>query len=141
MPENQIYEISRMMRDRAATQKDMRDASVLLSQFFQDRYLSKIKQAVDMSQSSVNASPPDEVRLLNALKPFVSPERHAQVDRMVNMMMTMSAVKKMSSDLNPGLTRDAGEAAGNPVAGSGPGAVGGRGAMMNVFALLAMLGR
>jgi len=131
MAENQIYEISRMMRDQASAQKDMRDASALLSQFFQDRYLSKIKRVVDNSQSSVNASPPNEVRLLRALKPFINPDKHAQVDKMIDMMLTMGTVRKMNAELNPDSARESEHA--DPA--------GGRGGAMGVFALMALLGK
>ncbi|MCL2351260.1 MAG: hypothetical protein FWC55_01880 [Firmicutes bacterium] len=114
MAENQIYEISRMMRDRNAAQRNMRDASAMLSQFFQERYLSKLRRAVDVSQSSVNASPPDEVRLLRALKPFVSPDKHARIDYMIDMFLTVSALNRMRAELGPELARETGGAADAP---------------------------
>ncbi|MDR3092087.1 MAG: hypothetical protein LBU36_07895 [Clostridiales bacterium] len=91
-----IYEIARIMSNRAALLSDMEEAAGMVCGFFHDKYLSRLRGVIDEHNRKIMERPPKEVGLISAFKAFTPPERHAALDKMIDAFLlagTLSSIK------------------------------------------------
>lgn len=91
-----IYRIAQMIQNKKAIQSDLNEAFSLISTMFQDRYVNKLRSAVEESQLEHKNNPTKEVHLLHSLKAFFPQEKHEPIDKAIStlcMLQTLQTFK------------------------------------------------
>ena len=97
--ENKIYEITKMMSDNQIIKGDVNQAADMIRAMINEKYIMPIVNAVDMENEKARKNPGKEVRLLNALKPFVASNSHNSVDKAIDMLHMVETLKGLSAQL------------------------------------------
>ncbi len=96
---NVMYEITQMMRDKKTFQNDMSEIMGMVGTMFQDKYLSRIMNAVQTHQLKTQNEPPREVQLLHAIKLFMPETSHEKMNSIIDTYMTVSTIKNIQAEL------------------------------------------
>lgn len=96
-----IIEVAQMMQDREALQKDMSEAMALVRNLFQEKYMAKLQRAIDAHRNKALQNPPQEARLLLALKPFMPEQSQKAAERLIDAMVLTNTTKSIVAELMP----------------------------------------
>jgi|GEM_PF-955342 len=102
---NDIYEITQMIQNKKVIQNDLNEAFSVISTMFQDRYINKLRSAIEEKQLEHQNNPSREIILLNSLKPFFSKSQHKSLDNAISalhMLQTLQTIKDNSNAFSNG---------------------------------------
>ena len=99
MDDNKILEITQMMAENGGSniKGDVSHAAQLVRNMFFDKYINPIQSAFKAENDKARKNPCDHARLLSALKPFVKPSGHKNVDEAVDALHLMQTFKKFNA--------------------------------------------
>ncbi|MDE6182503.1 MAG: hypothetical protein K2F59_04800, partial [Eubacteriales bacterium] len=97
---NVIYEITRQIQDKDNIKKDFQEAFTLVTEMFKKKYIDKIDEEFKNRLEKIEKTPPKEIVLLNAIKPFLEKSAHKNIDNTINMMRTFSAINSLKHNFN-----------------------------------------
>ena len=100
---NDFQEIAGLGRSPQEIKNDMGEALELVRHHFRDKYLGRLQHTLEHERAQVLSAPPREVALIAALKEFVPPQNHANLDRIGEMFVTLNTWQQMR--YNMGLAR------------------------------------
>lgn len=101
MPDNMnVYEITQMMRNRNVIQRDMTEAMSMVQSLFQEKYVDRLQNAIRTHHKQAETNPSREVKLMQAIKAFVSEEKQKSLDGMIDAYMMMETVRNMQNELH-----------------------------------------
>jgi hypothetical protein len=100
MSKNIVYEVTRLVSDKSTIQKDITTAKDIVKTMFEEKYMSKVDEALKTHQALALEQPTKEVELLKAMKNFVPIENHAKVEEMIDTMVMMTAFSNISNEVN-----------------------------------------
>lgn len=94
---NLIYEITQQMQNKETVQNDIKEAVSLVADLFKKKYINKIEMEIQNEIKNIEKTPPKEVTLLNALKPFFNEDLHNNIDNTINLITKFSAVNSFKN--------------------------------------------
>lgn len=97
---NIIYEITRQIKDKDNAKKDIQQAFTLVSDMFKKKYIDKIDEEFKNRLKEIEKTPPKEIVLLNAIKPFLEKSNHKNIDNTINMLRTFSAINSFKNNFD-----------------------------------------
>lgn len=100
MSDNNIYEIAQMIQNKNVIRNDINEAFSLITTMFQDRYINKLRNAVESIQIEIKNNPTKEVNLLYSLKPFFDKEQHEPIDKAIDALCMIQTVKSLRGEAN-----------------------------------------
>ena len=100
MSERKIYEITRLMNDRANIESDMADAFGLVTGLFHDKYVKRLNDAFEKCRENCAKNPSKEVRLIQALKPFTPEENQGSLENAAQVLMLMETLSNIRNEAN-----------------------------------------
>jgi len=100
MSERKIYEIAQMITDRNNIESDMANAMEMVKGLFRDKYVKRLNDAFSKCREANAKSPSKEVRLLQALKPFIPEENHKNMEMAAEMLLMMETLKGIRDEAN-----------------------------------------
>ena len=100
MSEKKIYEIVQSFSDRDNLQSDLDEAIKLVSRHFRDKYVGRLDTALNVSRKNFKQNPTKEMQLINALRPFLPPERHEKLDAITEALTLFSTFEGVRRDAN-----------------------------------------
>ena len=96
----EIFSLAQKLTDPRQTENDMRDALLLVTGMFRERYINRISDNLALLKERSLAEPPKEVALLRSLKPFMAEQTHERIDRMVDALIMFDTISKIRADNN-----------------------------------------
>ena len=100
MSDNNIYEIAQLMQNKNVIRNDLNEAFSLISAMLQDRYINKLRKAVDEEQVECRNNPAKEIKLLHSLKPFFKKEQHEPIDKTIDVLYMLQTLQSIKDDTN-----------------------------------------
>lgn len=100
MSDNNIYEIAQMMQNKKVIRNDINEAFSLIATMFQDRYINKIRNAVEEKQIEIKNNPSKEINLLYSLKPFFNKEQQEPIDKTIDTICMIQTLQKLTGQAN-----------------------------------------
>ena len=104
---NSIYEITKMMSSEQNLRNDFQEAANLVKNMFQEKYIYKLEKELNRRREIIQKNPSKEIKLINALKPFIEEKSREDVDKIINLMInadTLSAIQKSFLNENSMIT-------------------------------------
>jgi len=98
MSEKRVYEIARKLSDKDNLEKDMEEAFGLVAQHFKNKYLERLNTAFNKCRENSANNPSKELRLVQAIKPFLPEERHEKIDEMAQMLTVLSTFENIRKE-------------------------------------------
>lgn len=92
---NVIYEIAEKIQDKQIVQNDFKEAFSLVTNMFKSKYIDKLEDELKVNINNVKNNPTKEITLLNAIKPFMKENKQKNLDDIVDMMTSISAISYM----------------------------------------------
>jgi hypothetical protein len=100
MSDNIVYEITQMVSDRSAVKKDMQSAMQLVSNLFEEKYVSKINNCIKTEHQEVMHSPSKEVELLQVFKKFIPTNKEEKMEEIIDMLIMFNTFKSIKTQVN-----------------------------------------
>ena len=100
MSERKIYEIAKLMNDRANIENDMASAMEMVTGLFRDKYVKRLNDAFIKCREGCAKNPSKEVQLLQALKPFMPENNHENLESAAQMIILMETLSNIKSEAN-----------------------------------------
>ena len=97
--ENKIYEITQMMSDNQVIRGDVSQAAGMIKAMLSEKYLNPITRAITAENKRARKNPCKEVRLLDALKPFMDAKNHQAVDKTIDALYMAETLRGLSAKL------------------------------------------
>lgn len=94
-----IMEMAQMMRDGEAVQKDVEEAAGLVRGFFQEKYMTGLRQAVEERHRETMQDPPREVRLLQAMLRFMPEQNQGRAEKIIETMGLIGTTKSILAEM------------------------------------------
>jgi hypothetical protein len=94
-----IYDITHEMMNQDVLRTDLQQAAELASSYFQNKYTNKLAKAVQCQREKAQETPPDEVKLLAAIKPFLRPNQQETAERLIGLCRFASAAQSIGNEL------------------------------------------
>jgi len=98
MSEKRVYEIAKKLGDKDNLEKDMQEALGLVVGHFKSKYMERLQSAFDKCQENSINNPSKELRLIQAIRPFVPGERHDKLKDMEKMLTVMSTFENIRAE-------------------------------------------
>lgn len=92
---NVIYEIAEKIQDKQNLENDMKEAFSLVSNLFKTKYIDKIQLELKNNIDNIKTNPTREIVLLNAIKPFIMENNHKNIDNVIDLVTSLSALSSM----------------------------------------------
>ncbi len=96
-----MREAIQMMQNSQQMQKDIQDAFALAQNMLQEKYVTRLAKAVQSQHQQALEAPSKEVQLMQAMKAFLPPHRHGQIDRMIDTFILMGVTQTMQAQFAP----------------------------------------
>jgi len=96
---NTIYEITQLMNDRAVIQNDLDEILGIVKDVIYKKYITKFQLALDEQTDIVSKNTPREIKLLDALKPFMEENSHSNIDKMIAMIYKVNTAKNINTEI------------------------------------------
>lgn len=106
MSENNIYEITQMISNKKTLQSDLSEAMEMVNSMFKKKYIDKLQNVVQSHHIKAQKNPSKEIQLMYAIKPFLDKNKHTDIDKLINTMITLNAVKGMQDELSVHSNKD-----------------------------------
>jgi hypothetical protein len=87
------------MSDQQSFKTDLEEAAALAAGYFQNKYTNKLAKAVRAQRQKIVEAPPDEIRLLSALKAFLPSDRQADADQLMEMCLFLASAQSIGNEL------------------------------------------
>ena len=98
MSEKKVCEIILGLSDKSNIEKDLEEALMLVSGHFREKYLERLNYAFGKCRKSSEQNPSKEVQLMQALRPFLPPERHERIDSITEMLTILSTFENIRNE-------------------------------------------
>lgn len=98
MQDSIIYDVVKKMNDRNIAKNDMNEATMLISNFFREKYIQQIEDEFNSKKEYLINKPPKEVMLMNCLKEFLPSAKHNDLDNMISIVNNFSAINSLMGE-------------------------------------------
>ena len=98
MSEKKVYEIAKKLSDKKNLEKDMEEAAELVARHFQRKYTERLYSALNKCQENSANNPSKELRLIQAVRPFLNQEHHEKIDGMEQMLTILSTFENIRKE-------------------------------------------
>lgn len=105
-----MYEIIQSINSKENLQSDFDDIQMLLSAHFRKKYVEKLENAFKRYQKDNEKNPSNEVKLLNALKPYIPSEKRGDIDNITEMLTFISTFENIRKEAGAALPKTAASA-------------------------------
>ncbi len=96
---DRIIEVTEMIQNSENIENDLKEAMGLVQNYFKEKYVKKIHNAVQLHHTKTLQNPPKEVQLLNVMKQFTNEENHKALDNMIDTILIMNSAKNIKEEL------------------------------------------
>lgn len=93
-----VSEITNMITNKDHVRNDMIEITNVVKDFLNEKYILKMNELISKHQEKVNSNPTKEVILMQAIKPFMQREAQLNIDRLIQMMNTLNAVRSIQQE-------------------------------------------
>ena len=96
MTEN-IYEITKVMSNNQALSGDLQNGLHMVKEQLLAKYIKPVKTIIAKEQTKIRKNPSSEIRLLEALKPFIPHTQHDKLTQTMNTLYTLETIKRLTT--------------------------------------------
>lgn len=113
--EKQIYELTQMMSDSGVVRGDVNHAAGVIKAMLREKYITPVTKAFAAENKKVRKNPCKEVRLLDAVKPFLDVGRHEMLERAVDALYMAETFRGLAGQMPQATLRSSGAQEGDGV--------------------------
>ena len=95
-----MNEISKYIGNSNLIQGEVYNSISSMKQNLSNKYISPIKTAIQEQNTKLKKNPSPEIRLIEAIKPFVSHAEHPKLNHMVDCIYKIQTLKNLSQTLS-----------------------------------------
>ena len=96
---NTIYEITQKMQNKNNLQNDMKEAFELITNLFKEKYFNKLEFEITQHINSIKNNPSNEIKLLNAFKPFLNNNTNKNIENIINTLTNLNAFNTLKTKI------------------------------------------
>ncbi|HHW67605.1 MAG: hypothetical protein PWP07_1151 [Epulopiscium sp.] len=80
-------------------QQDLNEIREMIRNKFKEKYINKIESLIQGNRIQAQENPTKEIALLQAIKPFINPDIHVQIDKCIDVMNTYRTFQNISQQV------------------------------------------
>jgi len=97
---NKIYEIAQMVGNNNVIKGDMQEAAGIIRTMLAEKYVLPLNRIIEQEGIKRRENPSKEVRLLQAIRPFMPYSRQEQLSKSIDMLYNIETAKSLSTNIS-----------------------------------------
>ncbi|NLM13560.1 MAG: hypothetical protein GX209_07430 [Epulopiscium sp.] len=100
MSNNQLLQnLGGMLGTNIDFQQDLDEIAEMIRNKFKEKYINKIESLIEGNRIQAQENPTKEIALLQAIKPFIHPDIHLQIDKFIDVMNTFRTFQSINQQM------------------------------------------